>query len=235
MQVALSFERHPHFQQHDRSKVSKVELLALLAVGAVLAGCAGPPEEEATTDADRFAQLVVETQQMMAADSQVDQEQYDLLDVAATRGELTLDDLTTALRGNAECLEAAGFKTGGVVVDTAAIPASAHLAYLTPPADMPENQAMALINGCDARYFKYVSRVYGFQPQSQNAYWEKADELAPQIRACLEEQQIPRDLIGESTAEVVNAALKLKDRFEEFAAFEPVDCMSGLPDPTANR
>jgi hypothetical protein len=178
---------------------------------------------------------MAETQKMAAADYRVDEAQLALLDAADARGEVTITDMMDAQRDNQQCLRDAGFTTGTVIADDTWYPPFPRIEYITGPATMDTNQQSAIIESCDAETVKYISRVYSFQPQAKESYWLAADEKASSIAQCLRDHDIPEDLIGESTEEIVMAAVRLYNQYGDFEIYPATDCMQGLALPTTNR
>jgi len=181
-----------------------------------------------------FADVAEKVLDMAAADARASDAQLELLDAAIARGEVTFDDLIAAVRAQDQCLVEGGFNTGGVVIEDQALPPRAHSAFIQPPNSMDEAQASAFADSCDAREAKWIGYLYDRQPQAADAYWDKAEPLAPAIRDCILDHGVPEELAGTNTGEIVQAAVKLLDGYGDFAMYPTADCLQGLDPPTTN-
>lgn len=200
----------------------------------VLGSCAGPeqsdvegaPPTEATIDS-----VVATALERANDDPRTEPSQLEAIERALAEDGVTLAVMREATEDMNACLLEAGLTTQGVTTQSQSGFEFPLVHGIQSPDDLSEDQVMALINDCDARFVSHLSYVYSQQPSAQDNYWNEARHHEPRIRECLLEAGVPEDEIGDTIQEVINTAVDILYPDPEVNPYGFHDCMDPLDLP----
>jgi hypothetical protein len=151
----------------------------------LITGCGQAPKQDVSPNSNSFSTMVAEVR-TAAETSEASDAQLALIDQAAERDEVTMEDLRDAYDNLAVCVEGAGLGIDAYRVNDAQVPPRLEFGIIGHGDESgmdPEDSAKA--DACMQQEYDFVSYLYDLQPSSIEAADANLARKIPTIAACL--------------------------------------------------